>query len=327
MSARQFFPAAPGRKAPSAMRRLATDICRGRAIALLAALFLLAPTANAASPATHSYQLDAHWARLPEGTGWQAMSGVAIDSKGNIYALQRGDPSQVMVFDPNGKFLYAWGDGAFMVPHGLRVDDHDNVWITDLGFHQVFKFNNRGRLLMVLGTKGIAGNNDSRDALNGPSDMVVASNGDIFVSDGESSNARIVHFSSSGRLIKFWGTKGAGPAELDVPHSIVMDRQKRLYVANRSNKRIEIFSRSGAYLGQISNGDTPYGLFMAKNGILYVVDGTQGSEHLTVLDTRDNKLLARVDGLVGAHMVAVDRGGNVYVSEVRGRSVKKFLRR
>ena len=128
-----------------------------------------------------------------------------------------------------------------------------------------------------------------------------------------------------GTFLKMWGTKGSGPGQLQTPHSIVIDSRGRLYVANRGNKRVEIYDQSGRFLGQINNAATPYGLAIAPNGDLYVADGTAGSEGLTVVNTRNGKTLAHFAGITGAHMVAVDRTGAIYVAEVRGKAVEKFI--
>jgi len=274
-----------------------------------------------------TYQPVENWAQLPAGTKWQTMSAVDVDSKGTVYVFQRGEPSKIMAFDSRGKFLRSWGDGTFPSAHGLRVDRQDNVWVTDRGLHQVLKFSPQGKLLMELGRKGIQGDNDSKDALNGPSDVAIAGNGDIFVSDGESTNTRVVKFSKDGKFIKFWGTKGTGPGQFDVPHSIVIDSRGRLYVADRSNKRIQIFDQDGNYIDQIKNGVTPYGLFITRNDTLYVTDGSQGKEDVTIFDAKDHKVSDHFGGLVGPHMLSVDQNGAVYVAEVRGASIRKFVRR
>jgi hypothetical protein len=284
------------------------------------------PSADA-RPARMQYQQVASWAQLPAGTKWGAMTAVDIDAAGTVYALQR-EPAQVMAFDANGALLRSWGDGLFTQAHGLRVDRQGNVWVTDRGSHQVLKFSPDGKLLIAIGRKGVAGDNHSTDALNGPSDLVFAPNGEIYVSDGESTNARVVKYSRDGKFLKFWGTKGAGPGELEVPHSIAMDSQGWLYVANRSNKRIEIFDQDGKFLDQITSAGTPYGLFMTKDDVLYVVDGTQGNpdEFLTIVDTKTRAILGEIHGLTGPHMVSVNARGDIYVAEVRGTSVKKFVR-
>lgn len=298
------------------------------AVALFAALLSIATfhSLHVRAEGTAYQQVD-NWAQLPAGTKWEAMSAVDIDSKGTVYVFQRGEPSKVMAFDSKGKFLRSWGDRTFPSAHGLRVDRQGNVWVTDRGLHQVLKFTSDGTLLMALGTKGVAGDNTSTDALNGPSDLVIGPNGDIFVSDGESTNTRIVKYSKDGKFVKFWGTKGSGPGQLDVPHSIAMDSKGRLYVANRSNKRIEIFDQDGKYLDVMTNVGMPYGLYMTKDDVLYVTDGSQGKEDLTIVNTKDQKILGHIGGLSGPHMLAVDANGAVYVAEVRGAAIKKFVKK
>ena len=292
----------------------------------LGAMLFAAPLQGVLAQATRTYEKVANWAQLPPGTVWQQMSGVDIDSAGNIYALQR-TPAKVMIFDAKGKFLRSWGEGMFPKAHALRVDRQNNVWITDRELHQVLKYTRDGKLLMTLGTKGVAGDNDSTVALNGPADVAVGSNGDIFVADGESTNTRIMKYTKDGKLLKMWGIKGSEPGQLLVPHSIVMDGRGRLYVANRGNKRVEIFDQEGTFLGQITNAATPYGLAITSDGTLYIADGTAGSEGMTVLNPRTGKILAQFSGITGAHMIAVDRKGAIYVAEVRGMAVEKFMRK
>lgn len=295
-------------------------------VGLLAAQLTGLSTAPAATGFT--YKLEQNWAQLPAGVRWGRMTAVDVDASGTVWVLQRSEPSKVMAFDPRGRLLRTWGEGVFPEAHGLRVDRDGNVWITERQLHQVMKFSPEGRLLLAIGQKGVAGDNTSADKLNGPSDLVFAPNGEFFVSDGESTNARVVKYSKDGTFLKFWGTKGSGPGQLEVPHSIAMDSRGRLYVANRANKRIEVFDQDGGYLSQITSAGTPYGLFMTKDDVLYVVDGTQGNpnEFLTIVDTRTVAILGQIHGLTGPHMVSVNAGGDIYVAEVRGESVKKFVR-
>ena len=294
---------------------------------LLAFLCAAALSLAVVHAADATYRLVDNWAQLPDGTKWALMTAVDIDSHGTVYVFQRGMPAQVMAFDAKGKLLRTWAyGGGFPSAHGLRVDRDDNVWVTDRGWHQVLKFSPEGKLLLALGRKGVIGDNNSTDALNGPSDVAFGPNGEIFVSDGESTNTRVVKFTADGKFIKFWGSKGSGPGQLDVPHAIVIDSKGRLYVADRSNKRIEIFDQEGGYLGVMTNAGTPYGLFIAKGDILYACDGSQGKNDVTVIDLNDQKVLAHFGGLNGPHMLSVDAGGAIYVAETTGAAVKKFVR-
>jgi sugar lactone lactonase YvrE len=295
-----------------------------RPLALVAAALLF--IANARAEDAH-YEVVENWAHLPAGTKWATMSAVDIDAQGTIYVLQRGEPSKVMAFDSTGKLLRSWGDNRFPKAHGLRVDRKGNVWVTDRALQQVLEFSPDGKLLLELGKKGVAGDNTSTDALNGPSDVAFGPHDEIFVSDGESSNTRVVKFSANGTFIKFWGTKGSAPGQLDIPHAIVIDSRGRLLVANRGNKRIEIFDQDGGYLGVMNNVGTPFGLFITKDDILYTVDGTEGKDDLTVIDAKNGTVLAHFGGMTGPHMLAVDSAGAIYVAETRGASVKKFVRK
>lgn len=296
-----------------------------RAVAIGLSACWLVPVQSAWAEPQRNYERVSNWAKLPAGDSWQEMSGVDIDKKGNIYAFQR-TPSRVMIFNTKGQFLRSWGNGLFSAAHGLRIDRQNNVWVTDKQSHLVMKFSRSGKLLMTLGLRGVVGGQESRTALNGPADVAFAPNGDVFVADGESANARIVRYSKNGQFLGYWGVKGSGPGELMTPHSIVMDSRGRLYVANRGNKRVEIFDQNGVYLGQIANAGTPYGLAITADDVLYVADGTAGSEALTVVNTGNGDILAHKPGMTGAHMLAVDQKGAVYVAEVRGRAVEKFVR-
>jgi sugar lactone lactonase YvrE len=279
------------------------------------------------------YQLVENWAQLPPGMQWGVMSAVDIDSHGTIYAFKRSEPgekagemsSMVIVIDPHGKFLRSWGEHTFSSAHGLRVLRDGFIWITDKTGDQVFKFSPDGELLLTLGKKGIAGDNNSTDALNGPSDVVIGKNGDIFVSDGESTNTRVVKFSKDGKFIKFWGTKGLGPGELNLPHNIAMDSEGRLYVADRSNKRIQVFDQDGKYLDQLAQFGAPAGIFITKDDMLYVVAGAP--ENRLTIGTKDGKVLSRVEGLNAPHWVAVDSSGAVYIAEVAGQALLKFVKK
>ena len=295
------------------------------------ALTTMRPTM--AQAADGDYQLVENWAQLPQGMQWGVMSAVDINSHGTIYAFKRSEPgekagdmsSMVMVLDPHGKFLRSWGQHTFSSAHGLRVLRDGFIWITDKTGDQVFKFSPDGELLMTLGKKGVAGDNNSTDALNGPSDVVIGKNGDIFVSDGESTNTRVVKFSKDGKFIKFWGTKGAGPGELDLPHNIAMDSEGRLYVADRTNKRIQVFDQDGKYLDQMTQFGAPAAIFITKDDMLYVVAGAP--ENRLTIGTKDGKVLSRIEGLNAPHWVAVDSSGAVYVAEVAGQALLKFVKK
>jgi hypothetical protein len=230
-----------------------------------------------------------------------------------------------MAFDKNGKFLRAWGQGMFRTTHFLRTDRDGNVWVTDRGDHQVFKFSPDGKLLLTLGQKGVVGENESREAFNGVADLVIAKNGDIFIADGESTNTRVVKYSKDGKFVSWWGGKGTEPGKFDEPHSIAIDSDGRLYVGDRRNKRVQVFDQKGKFLKQWTHLSTPWGVFV-KGNKLYVVDGTEAGL-LLIVNTKDGKILERVEGLRNPTAVTVDANDAIYIGEVNGANVRKLVRK
>ena len=300
------------------------------AVAFLAIIAVMAAAVHlsglrAAEPA--HFRLVEHWAQFPSGvTQWAAATGVDVDGHDNVYVFHRNELMPIMAFDRRGKFLRAWGQGLFKTTHFLRVDRFGYVWVTDRGNMQAFKFNAEGKLLMTLGRQGVTGDNSSQDAFNGMADLAVANNGDIFIADGEGPNTRIVKFSKEGKFIRWGGGKGTGPGQFDMPHSIAIDSKGRVYVADRSNNRIQIFDQAGKFLNQWTNFGTPWGLFITKDDMLYVVDGTENN-CLLVASTKDGKVVDRIDGLSNATAVTVDSTGAIYIGEVNGTNVRKYVKR
>ena len=271
------------------------------------------------------YHLVEQWAQLPPGmTKWGPATGVDVDAHDNVYVFQRDDTRPILAFDRDGKFLRSWGQGLIKTAHFLRVDGAGNIWVTDRGHLQAFQFSAEGKLLMTLGQKDVAGDNESQVAFNGMADVAVARNGDIFVADGEGPNTRVAKFSRDGKFVMWWGGKGTGPGQFDVPHSIAVDAEDRVYVADRANNRIQIFSAEGTFLKQWTNFGTPWGLFI-RNGMIYVVDGT-ANNCLLVAGVGDGRIVDRITGLNNPTAVTVDSKGAIYIAEVNGANVKKFVR-
>jgi DNA-binding beta-propeller fold protein YncE len=155
------------------------------------------------------YRPVAGWPKVPDDVKLGPVSGVATDSDDRVYVLHRG-AKPVLVFDRDGKFLRSWGDDQLKTPHGLRIDKNGYIWITDIGNHQVIKFDAKGKPLLTLGRKGEAGTSD--DKFDRPTDVAVAPSGDFYVSDGYG-NSRVLKFSAEGKLLGQWGKKGTGEGE------------------------------------------------------------------------------------------------------------------
>lgn len=294
---------------------------------VVAALLLAVPAAVLTqTPAGDShYRRVDQWAQLPAGYAWGTMSAVAIDGRGNVYGFQRDDPtSKVIVFDAQGKYLKTWGDGAFPYPHGMRALRDGGIWTTDRQAQLVLKFDPDGKLLFSLGKKNVAGNMESTDTFNGASDVAMAENGDIFVSDGEGQNTRIVKFSKAGAFIKAWGTKGAGPGQLQTPHAIFIDGRGRVWVGDRGNKRLQVFDQDGRFLDQMTQFGTPASLFI-QGEMLYVA--APAPENRVSIGTTDGKVLETIEGLDAPHGIAVDAAGAIYVAQSGGKAIVKFVKK
>jgi hypothetical protein len=273
-----------------------------------------------------AYQLVENWAQLPPGTQWGVMSWVATDGGGNVYAFQRDEPtSKVMVFDAHGKYLKTWGKNGFSYAHSLRVLRDGFIWITDRKVQQVLKFDPDGKLLMSIGQKDVAGDNNSQDTFNGASDVVMAENGNIFVSDGEGANTRVVKFSNDGKFIKFWGTKGSGPGELSGPHCITTDAKGLLYVCDRGNKRIQVFDQDGKYLAQMAQFGTPVSIAITRDDMMFVA--SPAPENRITIGRTTGEVLEKIEGLNSPHGLDVDSSGAIYVAESAGKAVLKYVKK
>jgi sugar lactone lactonase YvrE len=206
--------------------------------------------------------------------------------------------------------------------------------------NQVFKFSNDGKVLMTLGKPG--GGADP-DYFYQPNDIVVAPNGDIFISEGHGrGNNRIFKFTKDGKLIKTWGKLGTGPGEFDQPHALAFDSKGRLFVGDRNNNRIQIFDQDGNFIAEMRQFGRPSGIFIDKNDMLYVADSESGSvsrnhdgwkRGMRIGSLKDGKVIAfipdpdeKATGTSAAEGVAVDAAGNIYGAEVGPRALKRYVK-
>lgn len=293
---------------------------------LMASLLVLLASAARAQ----DYVLDPDWPKpLPDDIEWGQVPNVTIDQDGYIYAFHRSEPP-VLKFDSEGNLVDAFGSDFVNRPHGFRVTPDGTIWATDyhrqLG-HTVTRIDTEGRILLRLGARGFTGSGPN--TFNGPADVAQAPNGDFFVADGHWNN-RIVKYDRSGRYLMEWGGKGAGQGQLDVPHSIVIDRRGRVLVGDRSNHRIQIFTQTGEYITEWDQFGWPSGLFIDDNDILYVAD-YQDKLGVTYGSADDGTVMGFIGG-TAPEGVVVDADGNVYVGEVtggensEGRIIKKFIK-
>jgi sugar lactone lactonase YvrE len=334
----------------------------------------VAPTNSAPNP----YQTIENWAKLPEGRTWGSTSAVEIDRDGkSIWVGERcgantcldSNLDTILKFDETGKLVKSFGAGMIIFPHGMHVDFEGNIWVTDgrdnfpqaargaaattppaappakvIG-HQVFKFSPDGKLLLTLGKAG--GNRPNTpaepDSFYQPNDVLVAPNGEIWVSEGHGgANSRLIKFSKDGKFIKEFGKRGNGPEDWDQPHALAMDSRGRIYVGDRSNNRIKIIDQEGKLLGEWLQFSRPSGIYIDKKDNIYVADSESESVTRTHQGWKRGIRIGRTsDGAVTAFIpdpvetapstsaaegVAVDAAGNVYGAEVGPpRGLKRYV--
>ena len=304
------------------------------------------------------YRTTRDWGELPAGVTWAAVTAVEPAPDGSIYVVHRcfenscaGRPeAPILKYDADGRLLASWGQGLFVFPHGATVDRNGNLWVTDARGdaagrgHQVFKFSPEGAVLMTLGRAGVAGSEPG--LFDQPTDVVVAPNGDIFVTDSHRNGRhnRVVKFAADGTYVADWGRKGAGPGEMSEPHTIAMDSRGRLFVGDRENNRIQIFDQNGTFIAAWRQFGRPSGIFITADDTIYVTDSESGPDTgagelpgirkgVRIGSALTGEVTAFIEDLEstatdhsGAEGVGVDADGNVYGAVVRRRMLERHVR-
>ena len=298
--------------------------------------------------ADFQYEANDRWAKLPSGWVWTEVAAVAADSQDRVYVFNRGE-HPVMIFDRQGSFLRAWGEGLFARAHGLFIGPDDSIYCTDDLDHTVRKFTPEGRLLLTLGTSGQPSDTgatsvDYRTILRAgppfhyPTNLALSAVGEIYITDGYG-NARVHKFSADGRLLFSWGEPGAGPGQFHVPHGIAVDAKGTVFVADRENSRIQLFTSEGKFLSAWTDVVRPCQVFIDGQGNVYVAElgfragmwpgttapsGNVPGGRVSVVD-QHGKLQARWGGgenpcapgdFFAPHGIWCDSRGDLYVAEV-----------
>jgi DNA-binding beta-propeller fold protein YncE len=282
----------------------------------------------------YTYELIPDFLKLPDGEKFGLVSRVGTDSQDRVYVFQRKDPP-VVVFDRDGTYLGAWGTGEVTDPHGLKIVN-DIVYTTDRSDSVAKSFTLDGKVLLTLGQKGVHSDTGCTGApwlaeraagpFNHPTEMIPHPNGDIYVTDGYR-NARVHRFTRDGKLVTSWGTPGHAEGQFHLPHSIAIDDDGKLYVADRANRRIQIFTPEGAFLGQWTGMGGPNDITRGPNGTFTIAEQEADGNpaYVTVLDAK-GAVLARMESR-HVHGVGVDSRGDLYAGLTQNRSVDKFVRK
>jgi len=293
---------------------------------LLACCPLVAADLQSGPPLPHRLVKD--WAQLPAGWNFGECSGVDVDRQDNVWVFHRGS-HKVIQFDKSGKMLSAWEDVPVLSSHGIRIDGDGNVWLVDVNGHAVLKCSRTGGVQMVIVNAGNRpGDNDSRYAFNRPTGLAFTPNGDFYVSDGYE-NSRVIKFSKDGEYLTHWGRKGTGDGEFNLVHDVCVDSRGRVYVADRTNARVQIFDGNGKFLGKWTDVGSPWGLYyVARENAIYMADGVNNRVVKLNLDGQVLGVLGGFGKAPGkfdfAHNLAVDSTGAIYVAEIKNWRVQKF---
>lgn len=298
------------------------------------------------------YELVKDWPKLPTGYVLGNPTGIGIDSNQNIIVFHRAgrewplmgalpvnsirSNTILIIENKSGGILNSWGDSLFIMPHGLTVDRDNNVWVTDVGLHQIFKFTHDGQLIKTLGEKGIPGKDAAH--FDGPTDVAVANNGSFYVSDGYG-NSRIIKFSASGEYLFELGKEGNKKGEFNIPHGIDVDADGNVYVADRENSRIQVFDSSGRYVKKFTGKnfgnmcsvalDKTHKKLIAVDDVSFFKIKHKGSD-IFIFDAKGTVQTrfgrsGSYDGPVSwYHDVAIDRDENIYIGDILGNKLQKF---
>ena len=316
--------------------------------------------------------------KLPPDMHLGEVAGVAVNSKGHIFVFSRGNSTgpaygasaaQLLQFSPDGKFIREIGHNlyAWSFAHSVRIDKDDNIWVADKGSDMVIKFNVEGRVAMVFGRKQEA-SDEGTEPLKHPkpplppvdglfrqvTDMAWDSAGNTYISDGYI-NSRVAKVDKDGNWLKSFGEPGEKPGQLSTPHGIAIDLQNNIYVADRGNRRIQVFDAEGKFLRQVTIdvpapadarpaiGNKPTsttGTFAAgspwalcitpgPNQVLYASDAFPGRIYKLSLDGKLLGMFGKSGKQLGQfgwiHAIACPSENELYVAELLNWRVQKIV--
>jgi DNA-binding beta-propeller fold protein YncE len=309
--------------------------------------------------ASLTFELVPDWEQLPPGWSHGDVAGVATDSQDRVFVFNRGE-HPVIIYDRDGQFIGSWGEGLFTRPHGITIHD-DVVYCADDTDHTVRALTLDGQVLWTLGTlnqpsdtgyspvgrANLTSIKRGGGPFNRPTRLAVAPNGDMYVSDGYG-NARVHRFSADRQLIQSWGEPGTEPGQFNLPHSVWVHTDGRVFVCDRENDRVQIFSPSGELLSIWTDLTRPGDLWIDSAGHVFVgemawnldethMDGRPYTEarsaQMSVRDLEGN-LLTRWGGddpcapgsFASPHGICLDSRGDLYVGEVTHTALSRASR-
>jgi peptidylamidoglycolate lyase len=305
-------------------------------------LFYLAGLALAGE----QWQVVQGWPQLPAEITMEAVSGVRVDAQNRVWVFHRNKQHPILCIDAKtGKLLQSMGGGEFQTEHGLSIAPDGNLWLTDIGTHQVIIMNTDGKVLRKLGEKGKPG--WSATQFDRPTTVAFDNEGVAYIADGYG-NGRVVKYSLAGQYLGEWGKAGAGPGEFRTVHDIAIGKDGLAYVADRINGRIQIFDRQGKYLREWKGKELgrPWAIVAAPDGTFFVGDGGDAADAKVTNDGGEERSrIHHVDAqgkilttwgahgkgpgqFIWLHDMALGPDGALYAGDVKdGKRIQKFVRR
>ena len=242
------------------------------------------PTSTMSNP----YRIVESWPTLSDGMTWGAAIGIIPDDKGGAWMMFRSEPP-INYIDASGKITKSFGRGLLVQAHGFCMDHDGNLWAGDSGpfaedpatkgrGFQLHKLTQDGRLLMSLGKAGVS--HAGTDTFIGPTACAVAANGDILVADGhwprpasaQQDGDRIVRLKPDGTFVRAVGSLGSGPGQFMGPHALAFDSRGRLFVADRSNNRVQVLDENLEFVDEWRHFGRPSGVSILDDDTLIVSD-------------------------------------------------------
>jgi len=351
-----IFAAGTAAKAPSpaGAKALIAFLTSPAAVPAIRKSGMEPPLAAAPAKTAPEIQFDSvpDFLKLPAGLNFGEVSGVAVNSKGNVFVFTRsnsaGGPAyapaaaQLLEFGPKGEFIKEIGKGLYgwSFAHTVRIDKDDNIWAVDKGSDLVIKFNPAGRVVWVFGRRSESADDEAKawehpepplPAIDGrfrqPTDVAWDAAGNIYITDGYV-NSRVAKYDRNGDWVKSWGDKGTAPGQFRLPHAIAIDKDNNVYVGDRSNRRIQVFDTEGKFLRMFTidvppppgtkpvNGNTPAGAALAA---------TIGAPNSICITPGPNQVMFVGESTYPGRLFKVSLAGDVLgVIGKSGRQLKQF---
>jgi len=296
------------------------------------------------------YQVEKSWGKLPDGWRLGDVVGIATDSQDRVYVFNRSS-HPLVVFDLQGNHLFSWGEGMFIRPHGITIGTDDMLYLTDEYAHVVIKCTQEGAVKFILGNRDKPSDTGyiqedyktiqrPGGPFNRPTKVAISPKGDLYIADGYG-NCQIHKFDPTGKYLFSWGEPGVGPGQFQIPHGIVIDAEGTVYVADRENNRLQVFSPSGDFISEWLGIRRPNDLFLTGEGNILIACMFAMEKRKSPVETEpqivnkvlpsylamysragsklfqwENEDVFAAGGFWAAHGVCEDSKGNIYLGEI-----------